>query len=77
MALFKNLGTLEAVLGHADSFALRCFMEKMHAPVCNLLLSFCPWAQVFEMIRAPDLEGPGTPKILSRSLRGDLHQKRI
>ena len=35
---------LEAVLGPV---ALRCFMEKMHAPVCALFLSFRPpWAQV-------------------------------
>ena len=30
---------LEAVLGPV---ALRCFMEKMHAPVCALFLSFRP-----------------------------------
>ena len=76
-ARWHCLGTLEAVLGHADSFALCCFMEKMHVPVCTLLLSFCPWAQAFEMVRAPDLGGPGTPKILSRSLRGGLRPGRI
>ena len=36
------LGTLEAVLGHAEAVRAPPLHEKMHAPVCTLLLSFRP-----------------------------------
>ena len=36
------LGALEAILGHAEAVRAPPLHEKMHAPVCILLLSFRP-----------------------------------
>ena len=36
------LGALEVVLGHAEAFRAPPLHEKMHTPVCTLLLSFGP-----------------------------------
>ena len=38
----RFLGTLEAVLGHAEAVLAPPFHEKMHALVCTLLESFRP-----------------------------------
>ena len=37
-----SLGTLEAVLGHAEAGRAPLLHEKNHAPVCTLFLSFRP-----------------------------------
>ena len=42
MANGSLLGVLEAVLGHAEAVRAPPFHEKMHVPVCTLLLSFVP-----------------------------------
>ena len=38
----RFLGTLEAVLGHAEAVRAPPLHEKMHVLVCALLESFCP-----------------------------------